>query len=453
MLDADIQFITSLFSPEFDSYGVKLPAEALLDLPAARSRDELEACTQQARERARKAELAELSDDLFHTDLGVVSCPVDETQGKGTPTPCSEALGIAQCLIESVACGNFRTHAAAARAMGLSAERGHQYRTLTKLDADLQEEVLKGQVDQHTVARLLEVANIHENEEQRAAFAALLQQAPKPGHLRMSVASSQANARSQPSEPKQVRCVAYFNPEVFARQRWMAETKVRELETLVLEVNQRLANPYSHLKPKGAVRLVEDLLRHHDCLNTFELKTETVPTDTGSRVALLLIRDEQRWRRRRSFDGFTVLVAHTKVEASAAELCRTYRAKNAVENDFHVIKSVVKLRPVRHRTDLKVRAHVALCMLALYVQREMTLKLAKDNISAELAFEQLETCHVDLYAGRGRGGDAYVVPLPSREQTKILRRLGLTRLVDQREVRLALRPRSEFASTSEEEVL
>jgi transposase len=77
---------------------------------------------------------------------------------------------------------------------------------------------------------------------------------------------------------------------------------------------------------------------------------------------------EQWWRTRRSFDGFTVLVVHTKVEGSAAELCRTYRAKNA----FHVSKSVVKLRPVRHRTDLNVRAHIALCMLALHVRREMT---------------------------------------------------------------------------------
>jgi hypothetical protein len=146
-----------------------------------------------------------------------------------------------------------------------------------------------------------------------------------------------------------------------------------------------------------------------------------------------------------------VLVAHTKVEGSAAELCRTYRAKNAVENDFHVIKSLVKLRPVRHRTDAKVRAHVALCMLALYVQRELTLKLAKDNISTELALEHLETCHVNLYAGRGMGGDAYVVPLPSREQTRVLKRLGLTRLVDQREVGLALRPRSEFVPTGPQE--
>jgi len=50
------------------------------------------------------------------------------------------------------------------------------------------------------------------------------------------------------------------------------------------------------------------------------------------------------------------------------ELCRTYRAKDAVETDFQVIKSLIKLRPVRHRTDAKVRAHVTLCMLALYVR-------------------------------------------------------------------------------------
>ena len=40
-----------------------------------------------------------------------------------------------------------------------------------------------------------------------------------------------------------------------------------------------------------------------------------------------------------------MLVAHPKVKRSAAELTRTYRAKNAVEADFHVIKGVVKVRP------------------------------------------------------------------------------------------------------------
>jgi hypothetical protein len=454
MLDAEIRFVTSLLRPEFDSYGVKLPSERLLDLPVARSHDELEVCTKQACEQVRKTELQQLSDNLFYTDLGMVPCPVDETQPSPTRVTCSEALRIGQSLIESVACGKYSTQAAAARSMGLSAERGHQYRTLTKLAADVQEQVLAGRVDQHTMNRLFEVAHLQDKAEQRARFAELVQQPANPTHLEQSeLARAEAlKRRGNPSEPKQVRCVAYFNPEIFARQRSIAATQVRELETLVEELNQRWHNPRSRLTPKGAVRTVEDKLRHHDLLTVFETKLDHYPTTAGPGGKLSLARNEQQWQRRRSFDGFTVLVAHPKVEGSAAELCRTYRAKSAVENDFHVVKSVVRLRPVRHRTDEKVRAHVALCMLALYLQRELTLKLAKDDISAELAFEHLETCHVDLYAGRGLGRDAYVLPLPTRQQTKILRRLGLTRLVDQREVGLALRPRSEFASTSNEEV-
>ncbi|MFC1642729.1 transposase [Myxococcota bacterium] len=137
---------------------------------------------------------------------------------------------------------------------------------------------------------------------------------------------------------------------------------------------------------------------------------------------------------------------------SAAALTQTYRAKNAVEADFHVIKSLVKLRPVRHRTNVKVRAHVALCMLALYVQRELTAKLKKESISAERALEQLETCRLSLYITKGASGDAYVLPEVDREDMAVLRRLKLTRLVDQRELGAALTPRSEFVPTRPHEV-
>lgn len=56
-----------------------------------------------------------------------------------------------------------------------------------------------------------------------------------------------------------------------------------------------------------------------------------------------------------------------------------------------------KLRPVRHRTDPKVRAHVTLCMLALFLQRtlEQALKAAGIPLSAVAALEQLETCHLN----------------------------------------------------------
>lgn len=460
LLDADIQFLTSLLKPEFDSYGVQLPAQVLADLPAAMQPDELDECTVQAAERARQTELVELSDNLFYTDLGIVECPVDETRPKDTRTTCSEALRIGLSLLESVACRKFSTHAAAARALGLSTEKGHQHRILTRLDADLQQEVLAGRVDGHNWARLFQVASHQDKAEQRARFGQLLRETPKTSALLQSHASTQAHdasARATRTAPRSVRCVAYFNPQIFARQRWLAQTTADEVRAYVLALNERLANPRSRLKPSSAVQLLDSRLRHHNLLNVFEVKLERLEAEEGTGRAdtspqLSLTLNQAQWQRRRSFDGFTVLVAHPEINRSAGELCRTYRAKDAVETDFQVIKSLVKLRPVRHRTDVKVRAHVALCMLALYVQREVTARLRKHGTSAALAFEQLEPCRLSLYSQRGAGGDAYVLPQPSPEETSILRELGLTRLVDQRDLAASLTPRSEFASTSNDEM-
>lgn len=47
--------------------------------------------------------------------------------------------------------------------------------------------------------------------------------------------------------------------------------------------------------------------------------------------------------------------------------------------------SLVKLRAVRHRAAAKVRDHVALCMLALYIQPEITAKLDKVGMAAASA--------------------------------------------------------------------
>src|SRR5690606_40314332 len=90
------------------------------------------------------------------------------------------------------------------------------------------------------------------------------------------------------------------------------------------------------------------------------------------------------------YDGFTVLVGHPDLPHAPQELCALYRAKQAVEVDFHVIKSAVKLRPVRHRTTCKVRAHVTLCMLALLLYRTLAQRLTKTT--PQPALETLASC-------------------------------------------------------------
>ena len=79
-----------------------------------------------------------------------------------------------------------------------------------------------------------------------------------------------------------------------------------------------------------------------------------------------------------ALDGIYVIrTCLDKAEMNAPDTVRAYKGLSAVERAFRSLKSVdLKVRPVFHRTDGRVRAHVLLCMLAYYVEWHMRRRLA-----------------------------------------------------------------------------
>lgn len=75
-----------------------------------------------------------------------------------------------------------------------------------------------------------------------------------------------------------------------------------------------------------------------------------------------------------------IYVIRTSVGAavlSATEVVKTYKSLSLVEQAFRCIKmSDLKIRPIFHRLESRVRAHVFLCFLAYYVEWHMRQKLA-----------------------------------------------------------------------------
>ena len=126
------------------------------------------------------------------------------------------------------------------------------------------------------------------------------------------------------------------------------------------------------------------------------------------------------------------------------QLYRLYRAKDAVEKDFQVIKSVLKVRPVRHRTDQKVKGHVTLCMLALLLERTLRQKLlALPSIgSAQAALEILGTCHLNLCQHNGAPQPYYTATKPNKDQKDILRTLKMEHLVEDHHLAQEITPRT-----------
>lgn len=82
--------------------------------------------------------------------------------------------------------------------------------------------------------------------------------------------------------------------------------------------------------------------------------------------------------REKKLDGIYVIRTNVKTAVlSSPEVVRSYKQLSVVERAFRSLKTVdLKVRPIHHRLEDRVRAHVFLCMLAYYVEWHMRRKLA-----------------------------------------------------------------------------
>jgi transposase len=141
----------------------------------------------------------------------------------------------------------------------------------------------------------------------------------------------------------------------------------RQLNEIVA-ATRRVKNP---LSGKAAIGLrVGRVLNRHKVGKHFELTIE----DHNFSYR----RDEARITAEAALDGIYVIRTSVKPEAFASEeTVRAYKDLSTVEQAFRCIKTVdLKVRPIFHWLDDRIRAHVFLCMLAYYVEWHMRERLA-----------------------------------------------------------------------------
>ena len=113
-------------------------------------------------------------------------------------------------------------------------------------------------------------------------------------------------------------------------------------------------------------------------------------------------------------DGIYVLRTSEPVERlSSHDTVRTYKGLSDVERWFRTLKGLeVRVRPIRHREERRVRAHLFVCLLAGYVEWHVRRALAP------LLFDD-ETLHE---ARRTRDPVATAKPTPRAREKKTRRR-------------------------------
>jgi hypothetical protein len=167
------------------------------------------------------------------------------------------------------------------------------------------------------------------------------------------------------------RLVVCRNPLLAAerarkRTELLAATE-RELEKIAAATT-RARNPLSGRDQIG--------LRVGRVLNRHKVGKHFVLTITDDGFSYT--RNEARIAEEAALDGIYVIRSSVKPDAFAAEdTVRAYKALSSVEQAFRSFKTVdLKVRPIFHWLDGRIRGHVFLCMLAYYVEWHMREKLA-----------------------------------------------------------------------------
>jgi hypothetical protein len=441
MLATGLRFVTALTETEFDSYAQKLPHAAFAELEMRGDAKYLEDEKLAAR-CAQSAGLEKLADNLFVMDFGVV----ERAESSSSLLDCSadaadvtiQAMTQCRRLQEAVVQGRFASYAAAGRELGLAKSLTAKYRKLHRLSEQQQRDVLAGKVAGCALDALLQVAQLGSAELRQQAFEQLMS-GPRTSHRARRPSLPVDTASEAPSV--RVRVAAYFNPELFVDQRAKAQQQLTQLQSWVKELNDRLRSLRSKLTEASVTTLIDRKLREASMLDLFEVKLTQAPQAEGRpRIQVQLELDNVQWARRQRYHGFTVLVAHPELPHTAADLCRLYRDKDTVEKDFQVIKSVVELRPIRHRTEAKVRAHVTLCMLSLLLERTLRRRLRASPFSSGAALEALASCDLNMF-GAKNGPAAYTITQPNHDQRAILRALRMQQLADDEHLAARLTPR------------
>lgn len=234
-----------------------------------------------------------------------------------------------------------------------------------------------------------------------------------------------------------------FGPALFARQRSQAQQRLATVLAEVEALNTKAQAASSRRSAQSLWGEVAALLRKHKLGGVVEVRVETDQTDSGRTLHQVVVEvDQAAWTSRRAADGVNLVIAHPDSIDSAAGIVQHYFFdKDKVERDFRTIQSVLQLRPVHHRTDAKVRAHVSLCVLALLLERtlERELKRAGITLSPRAALDALGTCFRNRFQDTGQPLHPTTQATP--DQRLLLDALGLSEFIDDAELARTIAPR------------
>jgi hypothetical protein len=183
------------------------------------------------------------------------------------------------------------------------------------------------------------------------------------GHLERSLFDEHNLAEiTSPEFPKE-RLVACFNPLLEDRRR-------RKREALLVATEKQFARIAAEVarRRKKSLTKAEIGVKAGKVLNKYKVGKHFILTIEDGRFSWQ--REEEAIKEEAALDGIYVIRSSEPAkDLSADDAVRNYKRLADVEQAFRTLKGLeLFVRPIHHRVDDRVRAHLFVCLLAYYVQ-------------------------------------------------------------------------------------
>jgi transposase len=215
------------------------------------------------------------------------------------------------------------------------------------------------------------------------------------------------------------RVVIVKSPEREAYERGMRRRAMRRTWPKLQALSERVSS--GKLKDAGKIgAAVERILSQSHGYRYFSWSVSPEGT-----FEVWLARE--KLRREMRLEG-TWVIATDQDDLTALEVVEAYKQLAGVERAFRESKDFLELRPIWHRSEDRVRAHVFVVALSflLYRALEKALHEARVDLSARQALRALESVRlVELKAG---DKTTWLVSKPTTHARAVLKALGLSPL-------------------------
>ncbi len=168
----------------------------------------------------------------------------------------------------------------------------------------------------------------------------------------------------------------------------------KAIEKLLSKLNKNTTNPTQLISNFGYKKYIK------------------INGDTTVEIDEEKVREDARW------DGLHGVISNDS-KLSAEQIIQQYNGLWQVEETFRISKHDLKIRPIFHWTPRRVRAHIAICFMALSLSRQLQyrMRVLGKPVSPQIIRQSLVSVQLSIVRDK-KTGHLYGIPSATTQQTK-----------------------------------